>query len=448
MTKQRPLGVSLLAVSNVLLSTFLVIGGALVFSVRNKYQISAGAYIVLIPLALAVLALAFVCGVAGVDLWRLRKRGRPATIFFMCIFGLLGANAALLSREELQSPQFRESGWTELWLGSAVAAYCLWAAVYLLLPKTRRKFEAAAGSAQPEMAASDHAGTPAALRWSRLVAISSLGSAVCIIAAYSIQAWGTVDWLPGLLFISPVWLPFLFIPSRLRGERIKSGLALAIAMGGALFAPAVAVIYYAHEWEASLWIQGCLALLLLTQPVLVSAAIRAYKFLPAAPRDGLKLAVSTTYGVLLFAAFWLFVGFGNFPSPIAYNEHSAMESMRAAYMAANVYARDHGGFYPENRAAWRPGAQEECKAYGWPSITSNQADDGYSFDYRGDSSDQPGHRCRMAKTYEATARPVVFGRTGRRSFFVDQTGVIRFTLENRAATASDPRIPPESLPPL
>ena len=41
---------------------------------------------------------------------------------------------------------------------------------------------------------------------------------------------------------------------------------------------------------------------------------------------------------------------------------------------------------------------------------------------------------------------MIYGKTGRRSFFVDQTEVIRFTSENRAATSSDPELPRGSLP--
>jgi hypothetical protein len=74
--------------------------------------------------------------------------------------------------------------------------------------------------------------------------------------------------------------------------------------------------------------------------------------------------------------------------------------------------------------------------------------DGYSFDYRGEPSDKTVEGCKVAKNYMATARPVVFGKTGRRSFFVDQTGVIRCTSENRSATVGDPPISPGSLPPL
>lgn len=37
-----------------------------------------------------------------------------------------------------------------------------------------------------------------------------------------------------------------------------------------------------------------------------------------------------------------------------------------------------------------------------------------------------------------TARPVKFGKTGIRSFYISQNLVIRFTSENRPAMATDP----------
>lgn len=51
---------------------------------------------------------------------------------------------------------------------------------------------------------------------------------------------------------------------------------------------------------------------------------------------------------------------------------------------------------------------------------------GYSFEYRADGP-----------KYVILARPNKFDNTGRRSFFTDETGVIRFTGEDRPATAQD-----------
>src|SRR6266849_3925554 len=95
MTKKRTFGVSILAVSNVLLAALLLAGGVQVFRsiFRDWTRLPQIGEELLIGFALdiAIFILAVVCGVAGVDLWRLRNRGRSATIFFMCIFGILSA---------------------------------------------------------------------------------------------------------------------------------------------------------------------------------------------------------------------------------------------------------------------------------------------------------------------------------------------------------------------
>lgn len=41
-------------------------------------------------------------------------------------------------------------------------------------------------------------------------------------------------------------------------------------------------------------------------------------------------------------------------------------------------------------------------------------------------------------TFEIVAVPIQPKKTGNRSFYADETGVIRYTTENRAATAEDP----------
>ena len=53
---------------------------------------------------------------------------------------------------------------------------------------------------------------------------------------------------------------------------------------------------------------------------------------------------------------------------------------------------------------------------------------------------QPGPVNGNAKitNYSLSARPLEFGKTGKRSFVVDETGNVHSTNENRAATLSDP----------
>ena len=429
MTDKRPLGVSILAGAAFLASVALLV--ALIFALKNlavaigqEDDPRGGAVLFL---TFCLIALAWISGAAGMDLWKLRSRGRTLTVVSMCIFSLLGL---ALTAGEARGILFCA--------GPTVCALSVGGIVYLFLPNVRRKFEADTRIAPL---------IPANPRWGRVVALTSLASGFCIIVTALIRLSEDVDWIQGLAVLSAFWLPYIFIPFRLRGEKIKSGLTLAIAMGSALFLPGVALLYYVHEWEESWWIQGSLVLALAMQPILVVAAFRTYNLLPREPQDRMKAAVSAAYGILLFGLFWFTAVFGNFPSPTAFNELEAMESMRSVYMTADRYAKAHQGFFPDNSI--NPGTDEkgEC-ANDRPLMYRHEAQYGYIINYQIMPAEKLVQGCRVAESYTGTARPVNYGKTGGRSFFVDQTKVIRFTSENRAATSSDPELPAGSLPPL
>ena len=61
------------------------------------------------------------------------------------------------------------------------------------------------------------------------------------------------------------------------------------------------------------------------------------------------------------------------------------------------------------------------------SVPRSGTKDGYTFSTSGD-----------ADTFTVNARPLTYGSTGTRSFFSDETGVIRYTREDRPATVEDP----------
>lgn len=58
---------------------------------------------------------------------------------------------------------------------------------------------------------------------------------------------------------------------------------------------------------------------------------------------------------------------------------------------------------------------------------------GYRFVYTPGAANPDGR----IRTYSITARPIEYKQSGLRSFFTDQTGAIRATAEDRAATARD-----------
>ena len=133
------MGVSVLAVMDLLASPFFLVAGAqgIISALRNLRSAPrlAGGGLMLAADA-CVLAVGVVCAVTAMDLWRLRKRGRRLTIFLMSMFGVFAADIALLS--------FAETGRAAFVGGSAGCIFCCWAVLYLCLPGTRRKFESAA----------------------------------------------------------------------------------------------------------------------------------------------------------------------------------------------------------------------------------------------------------------------------------------------------------------
>ncbi len=139
---KRPLGVTVIAVADLIVAPFLLVAGvkALISTVREWGSVLLlGREGLLLALDFCVLVVGAVCAVGAADLWRLRKRGRMVTIFLMCIFGVFAADFALLG----STGEFPREA---LWAGSASFVFCVWAAVYLCLPSIRRKFEAATAS--------------------------------------------------------------------------------------------------------------------------------------------------------------------------------------------------------------------------------------------------------------------------------------------------------------
>jgi uncharacterized membrane protein (DUF2068 family) len=74
------------------------------------------------------LALAFISFVAGLDLWKLKNRGRNLASVSMILL-LLPGIVFLLLREELAT-----------WEGAAICAFSVFSLVYLQLPSIRRSF--------------------------------------------------------------------------------------------------------------------------------------------------------------------------------------------------------------------------------------------------------------------------------------------------------------------
>jgi type IV pilus assembly protein PilA len=118
-------------------------------------------------------------------------------------------------------------------------------------------------------------------------------------------------------------------------------------------------------------------------------------------------------------------------SNLSSNESSAAGSLRTLNSACASYAMLYGG-YPRSLANLGPGNPAHSGAADLiDSVLASGRKDGYVFVYTPGATGVSGN----VLSYGVTASPVTPGSTGRRSFFTDQSGVIR-TNKNGAADAT------------
>jgi hypothetical protein len=122
------------------------------------------------------------------------------------------------------------------------------------------------------------------------------------------------------------------------------------------------------------------------------------------------------------------------PSRVGANEASAIGTLRT-YNTANVtYAATYPdiGYPPNLNVLGTEGTEETTSDHSGLVDTTLSSPPyekaGYRFTY-----ERTG-----ALNYTIVGRPLEYGVSGRRAFFTDQTGVVRFTEEDRLPTGNDP----------
>jgi hypothetical protein len=123
--------------------------------------------------------------------------------------------------------------------------------------------------------------------------------------------------------------------------------------------------------------------------------------------------------------------------------------LRTLNSAAVTYQSTYENGYPPSLAALRtppPGAEPSCKNADLVDARLARGQvRGYVIQYNPDPPiERPPAGCPAGvKSYTITARPVTYGQSGTLSFFTDESGVIRSTDKDRAATAQDPPSSPD-----
>jgi type IV pilus assembly protein PilA len=314
----------------------------------------------------------------------------------------------------------------------------------------------------PEAASPEAEGKPVSLRRIRSVAVAM----TCVLLG-----WGTLVVVNGaenaglIVFFLPFALPYMFILWRLRGGPEKSGLRLAMATGIVGFVVlsvltlflvvGITFILIGEGTETVRDVMILLAVILFSGTlaglhwILRGDAKKAHE--AAWPEEGRqrqltwRLTLAWVFVVLVMLS--LAVAIPNLlRSRIAAGEASPVGSMRSINTVAPTYSETyHNGYPPSLRALGPPpaGGKESCEfADLVDKVLASGNRSGYTFSYTpGLPVKNPAAGCPPGvETYTVSARPVTYGTTGERSFFMDQTGIIHVTAEDRAATPADPRI--------
>jgi type IV pilus assembly protein PilA len=121
-------------------------------------------------------------------------------------------------------------------------------------------------------------------------------------------------------------------------------------------------------------------------------------------------------------------------SNLSANEESAVDSLRKLNAACASYSMLYSG-YPKRLADLGPGNPPSSASAGLiDSALAGGTRDGYVFTYSAGATGVSGN----VLGYSVTATPVTPGRSGRRRFFTDQSGVIRANMAGNAGATSPP----------
>ena len=128
---------------------------------------------------------------------------------------------------------------------------------------------------------------------------------------------------------------------------------------------------------------------------------------------------------------------------MAADEASAVGSLRTINTASITYLSTYGAGFPANLTALGgpPGAAATCTAGAQliDNVLSTGMKTGYNFTFTPSGTAQTVGGCTGYPSYSITAVPVVAGQTGQRSFYTDQSGVIRFdTAGSSSVSAASP----------
>jgi hypothetical protein len=258
-----------------------------------------------------------------------------------------------------------------------------------------------------------------------------------------------------ILFFIP-GIPYVYYNYRLLriplAAKRKEWLALAVGMSACTFAVAglAAAMLFLNNYGTgfSLYLGAVAAV----HAMVAGTAITIYYKVGREKGDLQRLigglASGGIYGLFLVVLPLAIAVPNMLPDRRLSNEASATATLRLLNAAENTFATTyHSGFSEGLNCLGPPAAGGKADANhadlvdpvlaGLQSGSTNSfTKNGYTFTYAPGSRDGNG----LIVGFATIARPMAYGSSGTRSFFADESGKIRATAKDRAATANDPPI--------
>jgi len=249
--------------------------------------------------------------------------------------------------------------------------------------------------------------------------------------------WQWPEFPAALFLILPLLVPFLVILWRLRKTPRKDGLALAMGTGVILFVGAgLGLLIVLNDGGDLHWSAlAFLAVFDAVQAILAGGAIGAYRLLGYAKGDWKLLTRGVVDPLVYFGVIaFIFAASG----PLLYERRMRREPveavawMRRLHECATAYAASHPAQgFPAHLDLLGPRGAKCIE----PLPPANERS-GYVFTYV-PSAPEPGGKI---AAYSVTARRGDRVAPRQRSFYMDATGTIRATTEDRDATPQDPTV--------
>lgn len=238
---------------------------------------------------------------------------------------------------------------------------------------------------------------------------------------------------------SPVWIPYLYILWRLRRGADKRGLRWAVVWGS-LVSILTTIGLFSGEETPHVVLIG-LGLFALFHAAMVTGAVKAYRAAlvenpnwPTPPRGYVPVIAYVLLLMLVAVAIPSNLRTRREPNPAM-----AVGSLRAINVAEVTYADTYKTGFSPNLAALQDGgagaSPSATRAGLIDGVLAGGKKTGYTFVY----SPGPKNQAGRIVSYTVVARPLD-DTCGNRSFFTDESGVIRQTEANRAATVKDPAL--------